>query len=222
MSGAARRAPGKVAAITGAGRGIGAAIAARLIADGWEVVGLVRRPAATAPAGMRLIACDVTDRASVTRAFAAIPRLDALVNNAGLAGAHGVSAAADDTWAAILAANLTGTWHCCSAAAALLGQGGRIVNIASVLGLRAVADQPAYVAAKHGVVGLTRSLALALAPRGIAVNAVAPGWVETEMAAARLVELGIAQAAAEASVPSRHFARAAEVAGVVAFLLGPD
>ena len=99
---------------------------------------------------------------------------------------------------------------------------GRIVNIASVLGLRGVPDQTAYCAAKHGVVGFTRSLALALAPRGITVNAVCPGWVATEMAAARYRELGITEAEAAAGVPTGRIATPAEIADAVMWLLRPE
>ena len=96
----------------------------------------------------------------------------------------------DSLWHAIIASNLHGTYHCCKAALPKLPDGsGRIVNIASVLGLRGVPDQTAYCAAKHGVVGFTRALALSLAPRGITVNALCPGWVDTDMAAARYAEL---------------------------------
>jgi NAD(P)-dependent dehydrogenase (short-subunit alcohol dehydrogenase family) len=99
--------------------------------------------------------------------------------------------------------------------------GGRIVNIASTLGLRGVPDQAAYCAAKHGVVGLTRALALRLAPRGITVNAVCPGWVETEMAAGRFAELGLAVAEIEATIPTGRMVQPEQVAEMVAFLTRP-
>ena len=134
------------------------------------------------------------------------------MNSAGLAGANTLDGD-DALWHAIISANLHGTYYCCKAALPLLPDGsGRIVNIASVLGLRGVPDQTAYCAAKHGVVGFTRALALALAPRGITVNAICPGWVDTDMARQRFAELGITAEAAAAGVPTGHIATPAEVA----------
>jgi NAD(P)-dependent dehydrogenase (short-subunit alcohol dehydrogenase family) len=123
----------------------------------------------------------------------------------------------------VIATNLHGTYYCCKAALPLLpDDGGRIVNIASVLGLRGVPDQSAYCAAKHGVVGFTRALALALAPRGITVNTVCPGWVDTDMARQRFAELGVSAEAIAAGVPTGRIVAPEEVAGAVAWLLGPE
>jgi NAD(P)-dependent dehydrogenase (short-subunit alcohol dehydrogenase family) len=166
-----------IAVVTGGTRGIGWAIATRLAADGYRVIVAARHAPANSKFEFR--ACDVTDVASVRALFAGLTQVDALVNCAGLAGANALEGD-DALWHAIIAANLHGTYYCCKAALPLLPDGrGRIVNIASVLGLRGVPDQTAYCAAKHGVVGLTRALALALAPRGITVNAICPGWVDT-------------------------------------------
>ena len=167
-------------------RGIGRAVADRLAAEDWDVLVLARHPVATPH---RFIACNVVEAEDVRRVFAGLIRVDALVNCAGIAGANRLDA--DDTlWHAIIGSNLHGTYHTCKAALPLLPDNtGRIINIASVLGLRRVPDQTAYCAAKHGVVGLTRALALAVAPRGITVNALCPGWVATEMAEQRYAEL---------------------------------
>ena len=151
-------------------------------------------------------ACDVTDAASVRGLFAGLAHVDALVNCAGLAGANSLEGD-DALWHAIVAANLHGTYYCCKAALPLLPDGsGRIVNIASVLGLRGVPDQTAYCAAKHGVVGFTRALALAVAPRGITVNAICPGWVDTDMARQRFTRARPDAEAAAAGVPTGHIA----------------
>ena len=209
----------KHAVVTGGTRGIGRTIADRLAAEGWNVLTLARRPTESPH---RFVACDVADAASVRDVFAGLHRVDALVNCAGTAGVNRLDG--DDTmWHAIIDSNLHGTYHCCKAALPLLPDGsGRIVNIASVLGLRGVPDQTAYCAAKHAVVGFTRALALAVAPRGITVNALCPGWVDTGMAEQRYADLGITKAQAAAGVPTGRIASAAEVADAIVWLLRPE
>jgi NAD(P)-dependent dehydrogenase (short-subunit alcohol dehydrogenase family) len=210
----------KVALVTGGTTGIGLAIARRLAAEGMRVIAASRHPEIVD--GLETVALDVTDPAQVRHVIGGLARLDVLVNNAGLAGALPWEAPDDALWQAILAVNLTGTWACCQAALRKLPDGsGRIVNIASTLGLRGAADQPAYCAAKHGVIGLTRSLALAVAPRGISANAVCPGWVATDMARRRWAELGMDEAAAASGIPAGRVTTPEEVAAVVAFLAGP-
>ena len=210
----------KTAVVTGGSRGIGRAVAERLTADGYDVIVTARHRPDPCPFAFRL--CDVADPAAVRAVFADLTRLDVLVNSAGVAGANALDG--DDTlWHAIIGSNLHGTYHCCKAALPLLPDGsGRIVNIASVLGLRGVPDQTAYCAAKHGVVGFTSALALALAPRGITVNALCPGWVDTDMAAARYRELDITAAQAAAGVPTGRIATPEEIADAVAWLLRPE
>ena len=209
-----------VAVVTGGTRGIGRAIATRLAAESWRVIVAARHFASVPECEFH--ACDITDPSSVARLFQGLEHVDALVNNAGLAGAN-VLDGDDALWHAIITANLHGTYHCCKAALPRLSNDkGRIVNIASVLGLRGVADQTAYCAAKHGVVGFTRALALALAPRGITVNAVCPGWVDTDMAQQRFAELGISRDAAAAGLPTGKIATPEEVADAVLWLLRPE
>lgn len=208
----------RLAVVTGGTRGIGLAIARRLVSDGFGVIAASRSQVDDLPWGITHARLDVTDRAAVDALFARLPKLDLLVNNAGLAGAQD-NDADDALWHAILATNLTGAWFCSRAALARLpDRTGRIVNIASVLGLRGVPDQPAYVAAKHGLVGLTRAMAMQAAPRGITVNAICPGWVETDMAAQRYAEIGITAEQAAAGVPIGRVASPWEVADMVAFL----
>ena len=207
----------KQAIVTGGTRGIGAAITARLRAEGWRVAPLARR--APAYPDSDFIVCDVADAAQVSAAFARFERIDALVNCAGQAGANALDGD-DALWHAIVNSNLNGTYFCCKAALPLLAApGGRIVNIASVLGLRGVPDQTAYCAAKHAVVGLTRALALAVAARGITVNALCPGWVDTDMAHQRYAELGITPEQAAAGVPTGRVATPGEIADAVVWLL---
>jgi NAD(P)-dependent dehydrogenase (short-subunit alcohol dehydrogenase family) len=209
----------KQAVVTGGTRGIGRTIADRLATEGWNVLTLARHPTES-PHWFR--ACDVADAARVRAVFADLDHVDALVNCAGMAGANRLDG--DDTlWHAIIDSNLHGTYHCCKAALPLLPDGtGRIVNIASVLGLRGVPDQTAYCAAKHAVVGFTRALALAVARREITVNALCPGWVATGMAEQRYADLGMTATQAAADIPTGRIASAAEIADAVVWLLRPE
>ncbi|MFC7735019.1 SDR family NAD(P)-dependent oxidoreductase [Roseomonas sp. GCM10028921] len=208
--------------VTGGTRGIGLACARLLAGQGVPVLAAARRaPEEPLPEGVRFIACDVTDPASVRALFAGAGPLQAAILAAGVAG--GDPPAPDEGhWRRIMASNLDGAWRCAEAAAAVLPDGeGRIVLLSSVLGLRAVPDQVAYSAAKHGVIGLMRALALRLAPRGITVNALCPGWVETGMARARWAELGMTASEAAAGTPTGRITGAGEVAETAAFLLSP-
>jgi NAD(P)-dependent dehydrogenase (short-subunit alcohol dehydrogenase family) len=207
------------AVVTGGTRGIGRAVADRLASEGWDVLTLARSPT-DSPHAFQV--CDVADAGAVRTVFAGLRRVDALVNCAGIAGVNRLDGD-DALWHAIIGSNLHGTYHCCKAALPLLPDGtGRIVNIASVLGLRGVPDQTAYCAAKHGVVGFTRALALAVAPRGITVNALCPGWVDTDMARQRYTELKIAPDQAAAGVPTGHVSTPEEVADATIWLLRPE
>lgn len=214
----------KVAVVTGGTRGIGLATCQALQQAGFQVFALGRSamPGPLYP-GIAFIPCDVADDTSVSRAFDAIraqaSRVDVLVNNAGLAGADRLNDLQDDTWHRVIEVNLGGTFRCTRAALPLLqDQGGRVVCISSFLGLRGVPDQVAYTAAKHGVVGLVKAFALALAPRGITVNAICPGWVDTDMAQQRFAELGIDAQQARAGVPTGLIVTPQEVAGLVMYL----
>ena len=181
--------------ITGATRGIGAAIAQALAATGWQVTLAGRSLAAledvrvTLPITQGLehvcVELDVTDAANVATAFADVHArggaLQALVNNAGAVETGPLRSLPTATWDRMLAVNLTGTFLCSQAALApmLAARAGRIVNIASTAGQKGYAYCTAYAAAKHGVLGLTRSLALEVAAQGRSVNAVCPGYTDT-------------------------------------------
>jgi len=181
------------AVVTGAARGIGAAIARALIGAGARVTLLGRDAqrlashAATLQGETCCVAADVSDPAEVTRAFAEargrLGPIAILVNNAGQAETAPFGRMSLDVWHRMLAVNLTGTMLCSQAALPDMVDAayGRIVNIASTAALRGFRYGTAYAASKHGVLGLTRSLALEVADRGITVNAVCPGYVETDM-----------------------------------------
>lgn len=157
--------------------------------------------------------------------------MHAIVAAAGVCRQAGIGdPEADDVWREAIAVNLTGAFHTVRAAAPLLPAGGRVVLVSSGLGKLGRARYAAYAASKHGVLGLARSLALELAPRKIAVNAVCPGWVDTEMARADLastaaregISIEEVRARAEGRIPLGRFVAADEVAALIAFLLGPD
>jgi NAD(P)-dependent dehydrogenase (short-subunit alcohol dehydrogenase family) len=190
----------KIALITGGGRGIGRAIALEFARAGADVVVAARSvdqvDAVAREIGAQFqtkafpIACDVSDLSSVEKMFASAREFfgrgpDILVNNAGIAESAPLTKTTDDLWRRHLEINLSGTFYCTRAAiAAMIERGwGRIINIASIAGKTGAPYIAAYSASKHGVLGLTRSAAMEVAAKGITVNAICPGYVDTEMTA---------------------------------------
>ncbi|HYF20421.1 MAG TPA: SDR family NAD(P)-dependent oxidoreductase [Ramlibacter sp.] len=232
---------GRHALVTGAARGIGAAIARTLAADGATLTLLGRNAGALQALAQELpgqghgfVVADVADEAAVQRAFAQARQargpITILVNNAGQAESAPFQKTSLALWQKMLAVNLTGTFLCSQAALPdMLAAGrGRIVNIASTAAQKGYAYVSAYVAAKHGVLGLTRSLALEVARKGITVNAVCPGYTDTdilrESIANVVAKTGRSEAEALAEFaktnPQQRIVQPAEVADAVHWLCG--
>jgi 2-hydroxycyclohexanecarboxyl-CoA dehydrogenase len=227
--------------VTGAASGIGLAVAARCLAEGAAVAvldrdgpALTRAVAGLTAGGNRVTAvqADVADPdqvgAAVATAGERLGRLTAVVNVAGIGGYTGdIGQTSPADWGRTLAVNLSGTFHVCRAALPLLraSGGGRIVTVSSQYGLVGGAGSPAYSAAKAGVIGLTRAMAVDHAAEGIGVNCVCPGPIDTPMlrASTAHAELAAREAARTAGrVLLGGPGRPEDVAGMIAFLLGPD
>ena len=218
---------GRVALVTGSTRGIGRAIAATLASCGARVA-VVGRDAAKASevAGQispdaRAFACDVSDVASVTALVAAVEEsfgsLDVLVNNAGLTRDNIMLRLKDEDWDAVIDANLRGAFVAIRAATRgmMKRRWGRIINISSVVGLVGNKGQSNYAASKAGLIGLTKSVAKEFASRNVLANAIAPGFIETDMTNAMTPE---ARAALTGAIPLERLGSPNDIAAMVAFL----
>lgn len=232
-AGTTRELEGQVAFVTGGATGIGRGVAVALAARGAAVAIFARNQARAAEAAAALaesgaqaasFEADVTRTESVDAAFEAalsrFGRVDVLVNNAGITRDGVFLRMNDEQWQQVLDTNLGGAFRCSRgvARAMMKARYGRIVNISSVVGLMGNAGQANYAASKAGLLGLTKSLARELASRNVTVNAVCPGFIETDMTAA-LPEA--ARADLMARIPLGRLGTVAEVAEVVAFLASP-
>jgi NAD(P)-dependent dehydrogenase (short-subunit alcohol dehydrogenase family) len=217
----------KVALITGAGSGIGRAIALEFAHEGAKVLaaevveeaGRAVVDEVTAGGGeARFQRCDVTKeddaRAAVQAAVDAFGRLDIMVNNAGVSRRD---------WDTTIAVNLSGVYYGCKHAAEWMAEhgGGSIINLASILGLVGIGAENPYVAAKHGVVGLTRNFAIAYARRGVRVNCLNPGFIETPMTE-NVMETPALRQTLETQTPMGRMGRPEEVAKCALFLASDD
>ena len=223
---------GRVALVTGASRGIGAAIAARLAKGGARVIGTAttsdgaaRITAALAPSGGRGAVLDVTDRQSIEALIADIEGREGVVgilcNNAGITRDTLLLRMKPDDWDAVLETNLESVFHLSKAVlrGMMKARAGRIISIASVVGLTGNAGQANYAAAKAGMIGFSKSLAREVGSRGITVNVVAPGFIDTDMTR------GLSETQKQtlnAQIPLSRLGQPQDVAAAVAFLASPD
>jgi 3-oxoacyl-[acyl-carrier protein] reductase len=218
---------GRTALVTGSTRGIGRAIAESLAESGARVAVVSRDQARSAEAaaaignGARGFAADVSDVASIVTMVDGVEKefgqIDILVNNAGLTRDNILFRIKDDDWDAVRDANLRGAFVAIRAAARgmIKRRWGRIINIASVVGLTGNKGQANYAASKAGLIGLTKSVAKELGSRNVLVNAVAPGFIETDMTAAMTPD---ARAALSGQIPLERLGTPRDIAGVVTFL----
>ena len=225
---------GKRVLITGGGSGAGADLARGFAQAGAEVIiagrrsDALERVAARHP-GTRTVRADVTDEASVRAMFAAAGPCDIVIANAGAADSAPLHRTTLDQWNAMLAVNLTGTFLTLRDGLTQMQGWGRLISVASTAGLKGYAKIAPYAAAKHGVIGLTRCLALEIARRPITVNAICPGFLDTEMtdrSIAVIVEKTgrtpeAARAALEGLNPQNRLFAPAEVTAAALWLCGP-
>ncbi len=225
----------QIAVVTGAGRGIGHAIALRLAAEGARIASVSRTEAnaqrtadeinATHPDCARAYAVDVSDHAAVQevggRIFADFERVDILVNNAGVTRDGLSMRMSVEDWDTVLNTNLKGAFNFVQAVQRnmLKQRSGRIINISSVIGLIGNAGQANYAASKAGLIGFTKSLAREVASRGITVNAVAPGLIETDMTSVLSEEI---RKVILSKIPLNCFGQPEDIANAVAFLASPE
>jgi 3-oxoacyl-[acyl-carrier protein] reductase len=222
---------GRVAVVTGGSRGIGRAIAESLAGEGASVAIIARGEEGAKTAAVELpgeghagLGCDIADPAAVDAAVRSVEEavgpIDILVNNAGVTADNLLVRITDEAWDRVLDTNLKGAFNFIRATAKgmMRRRSGRIINITSIVGLTGNKGQASYAASKAGLIGLTKAVAKELASRNVLCNAVAPGFIETEMTAALSED---ARNALLAQIALGRLGTGGDVAGVVTFLAGP-
>jgi 3-oxoacyl-[acyl-carrier protein] reductase len=224
----------RTALVTGAGRGIGKAIAETLAKNGVNVIcvsksadscGAVAAAITAAGGKAKAVPVDVSNGAAVTKAAEELlkeyGKIDILVNNAGITRDGLIARMSEDDWNAVIQTNLTSAFHWCKAIGWPMCRNryGRIVNIASVVGLVGNAGQANYAAAKGGMIAFTKAIAKEFAKRGVTANAVAPGFIKTDMTAVLGEEV---QKAAVGLIPMQRFGEPADIAAATAFLCSEE
>jgi NAD(P)-dependent dehydrogenase (short-subunit alcohol dehydrogenase family) len=236
----------RIALITGGGRGIGRAVAFAFAREGGRVAVVARTGQEVARVAEEIrdecgvetmhAICDVSDKESIARAFVEVERglgvVDILVNNAGIAESAPLVKTSDELWQRHLAINLSGTFYCMRAALpSMIERGwGRIINVASIAGKTGAPYISAYAASKHGVLGLTRTAALEVATKGVTVNAICPGYVDTDMTtrAVETIEARTSLSATDAleaikrMSPQNRLITPEEVAALALLLASPE
>lgn len=235
MAATTGRLSGLTALVTGGNRGLGYAMAQRLLDDGADVVVVGRNGESVHAAAESLsprgrvagAVADVSTEQGVQALFDEVDgfasRLDILVNNAGIADEAAFEDITREGWERVIAVNLSAPFFLAQEAATRMTRGGAIVNITSIDAYGADGPFASYVAAKAGLIGLTKAAAVELAPRGIRVNAVSPGWTLTDMAAEATSESMLSHMRSDfARVPMRRMLNPEEIASAVAYLVSPE
>ena len=222
--------------VTGGGKGIGFAIATEFASNGWDVVITGRDTTALDSAAAHIRrenpgthvttqVMDVSNAVSIDSAFThlatTVSRLDCLVNCAGVIVREPIESMTDDDWVSVVDTDLSGVFRCSKAALALMAEGSSVINIGSIAGEVGIAGRAGYTAAKAGLVGLTRTMALEWAERGIRVNNVAPGWTLTEMVSRGIADGRIDEKLLTSRIALGRLASPSEIASAVYFFASP-
>lgn len=228
----------RLALVTGGAKGIGLAASRRLVADGLDVIVTGRDAAAIEREASSLstddgpsvhgAVMDVSNQADVDRVFAEVADrhgpVSVLVNSAGIVVREPAENVTDEQWSSVIATDLSGVFWCCRAAARhmLPRREGSIITISSLAALTGLSERVAYTSAKAGLSGMTRTLALEWADRGVRVNAIAPGWTATAMVRAGIASGKLNEASLTRRIPMGRLAEPSEMASVTSFLASPD